>query len=244
MNYNEFFERFGASYRTKNLTNTNLFSLHGHKERLKCLLQYGCDRKEKNYGNKRKYFLPSKSELPYEYLRLCPWEAEYIFALANLSEVGIVETGRFHGGSTFLLSCANENIPIYSVDIDPQNDNLLKKYFSDKNIGNNTKLIIGDSQNVKYPEVGEIDLLFIDGDHSYEGCMKDFENWYENVVVNGSIVFHDAYFTGERNPTNDVQRSIIDICKKYDVEVVVSPYMTSYYWNNRYGSLCHLIKKS
>lgn len=238
MEYTEFFERFGASYRTKNLTDTNLLSWHGNKEKLKCFLKYGCSPKEKKYGNKRNYFLPSTSELPYEYIRLCPWEGEYLFSLAYMAKKGIVETGRFHGGSTFLISCANTNIPVHSVDIAPQNDELLKTYFKKSGTGANVNLIVGDSQNVKYPEVGDIDLLFIDGDHSYQGCTKDFENWYEKVVPGGSIVFHDSYFPSE------VQQSVIDITNKYDVDIIVSPYMTSYYWNNRYGSLCHLIKRS
>ena len=237
MDYCDFFERFGASYRTKNLINKNFTSFHGYKKRLKFMLKSRSYRLEKKHSNKRSYYLPSSSELPYEYIRLCPWEGEYLFSLANLSEKGIVETGRFHGGSTFLLAAANQNVPIYSIDIEPQDDDLIRSYFKKTALGNNVSLIVGDSQNVKYPEVGEIDLLFIDGDHSYEGCTKDFENWYEKVIPGGHIVFHDSYF-----PT-DVQRSIIDLVRKYDVDVSVSQYMTSYYWNNRYGSICHLIKR-
>jgi predicted O-methyltransferase YrrM len=36
-----------------------------------------------------------------------------------------------------------------------------------------------------------IDLLFIDGDHSYEGCLADFEMYRELVAPDGLIVFHD-----------------------------------------------------
>ena len=44
---------------------------------------------------------------------------------------------------------------------------------------------------------GPIRLLFIDGDHSYEGCRRDFELWSPFVVPGGIIAFHDVgYFEG------------------------------------------------
>ena len=37
-----------------------------------------------------------------------------------------------------------------------------------------------------------IDLLFIDGDHSYEGCKSDLESWITFVKPGGCIAFHDS----------------------------------------------------
>lgn len=39
---------------------------------------------------------------------------------------------------------------------------------------------------------GEVDLLFIDGDHSEAGCETDWECWSPFVPVGGTVVFHDA----------------------------------------------------
>jgi hypothetical protein len=39
---------------------------------------------------------------------------------------------------------------------------------------------------------GEIDLLFIDGDHSREGCELDWRRWSPHVAPGGRVVFHDA----------------------------------------------------
>jgi Methyltransferase domain len=39
---------------------------------------------------------------------------------------------------------------------------------------------------------GEVDLLFIDGDHSEAGCELDWECWSSFVPVGGRVVFHDA----------------------------------------------------
>lgn len=64
---------------------------------------------------------------------------------------------------------------------------------------NNTNFIQGDSVEVsKIWESGKleagklIDVLFIDGDHSYEGCKRDIEAWVPFVKEGGTILFHDC----------------------------------------------------
>jgi predicted O-methyltransferase YrrM len=39
---------------------------------------------------------------------------------------------------------------------------------------------------------GEIDVLLIDGDHSYEATKRDFEDWSAHMAQTGTILFHDA----------------------------------------------------
>jgi hypothetical protein len=36
-----------------------------------------------------------------------------------------------------------------------------------------------------------VDMLHIDGDHSYEGVKSDYEKWKHLVKSGGMIVFHD-----------------------------------------------------
>ncbi len=38
----------------------------------------------------------------------------------------------------------------------------------------------------------EVDLVFIDGDHSPAGCREDFEVWSPHLSADGAIAFHDA----------------------------------------------------
>lgn len=40
-------------------------------------------------------------------------------------------------------------------------------------------------------QVGPIDMLFIDGDHSIDGCTYDFETFGPDVKSNGLLAFHD-----------------------------------------------------
>ncbi len=39
---------------------------------------------------------------------------------------------------------------------------------------------------------GQVDLVFIDGDHSEAGCELDWDSWRDLVVEGGHVVFHDA----------------------------------------------------
>lgn len=224
--FSEFFAQFGSSLRTKNL----VLAKRG--------MHVGAARYLLAQGNKHRCDSNiTVGSLPKEYIRLCPWEGEYLFGLAAGAQLGMVEIGRFHGGSTFMLAWSNRDVAIYTVDIAPQNDELLKSYFTTHGIGANVEVIVGDSQRTKYPQVGKIDLLFIDGDHSYEGCTADLENWYPNLVVGGHIVLHDCYLGSL------VRKSVIDFLARHSQFRAMQLHcVTEKYWNLPAGSLMHLIK--
>lgn len=38
-----------------------------------------------------------------------------------------------------------------------------------------------------------IDLIFIDADHTYEGCKQDFDSWFSKVKQSKYIMFHDSH---------------------------------------------------
>lgn len=225
MLYKTFFKNYAASYRTKNT------------EKLEGFLSSGV------YGgeslNRRVYKLPETSLIPEGFIRLCPWEGDYLYAMAALAKKGIVETGRFYGGSTFLLACANPKVPIYSIDIDPQDDEKLKNIFADQNIGKRVDLIVGDSQKGRFKQVKKYDFLFIDGDHSYQGCLNDLNNWFPRLEKGGHIILHDSYAGYE-----EVMPAVMDFIDKNrrKLEIIIhpcKPYPPTYFPG---GSLCHLRK--
>lgn len=52
--------------------------------------------------------------------------------------------------------------------------------------------IHGDSTEVGLTWIrGEVDMVFIDGDHSYEHCCSDAFAWLGNLYYGGVIAFHD-----------------------------------------------------
>jgi predicted O-methyltransferase YrrM len=223
MIFQEFFHRFGASARTKNV-------LQPFRRPLRDILR----KRDRPIVS-----LPRKSGLPKGFIRLCPWEIEFLFACARRAKKGILEIGRFNGGSVFLMACANSEVPIYSIDIKPQNDLLLGQLFEMHDVGENVTLIVGDSQHTTYDNIQTFDLLFIDGDHSYDGCKADLNNWFDKLAVGGYVVFHDSYLG---SPVQDVILDFIDSTS--NIEVILSPLIGRSYWRYPAGSLACLRKLS
>jgi len=54
-----------------------------------------------------------------------------------------------------------------------------------------TTHIVGFSAKVGQKWIEPVDLVFIDGDHSYKGCKADIEAWLPHIKKGGAIVFHD-----------------------------------------------------
>lgn len=180
------------------------------------------------------------ADIPDEFIRLDPNELEYLFIVASHSKKSIVEIGRFNGGSLLVFALANKIVPIYSIDNNPKDDNKLRNIFKEMEIGNNVNLIVGDSQNTHYDKINNYDFLFIDGDHSYNGCLNDLNNWWDKLEVGGDLILHDSYFGSE------VQNAILDFCrsKKEKITTIVSPINFGKRDCQKFknGSLCHLKK--
>jgi hypothetical protein len=70
---------------------------------------------------------------------------------------------------------------------------------------------IGFSQDVVSEFEAPLDVVFIDGDHSEEGCERDWLDWSPLVGIGGTVVLHDARLArpggrGLPGPTGVVDR--------------------------------------
>ena len=101
----------------------------------------------------------------------------------------ILEIGRYWAGSTVLLAMATHDtkVKIVSVDVvegchDPDADDWLNNYEEKERID----IRVDNSWGMKnFP----ISLLFVDGDHSYEGVKRDFIHHWN--YLNGPCLAHD-----------------------------------------------------
>jgi len=221
--------RFGASFRTKNVVPMP----NGVRELPRfaaALVRRG--------GIERKpfYSRPRRSSLPPEFIRLDPREAEYLFDVAAQSRQGIVEIGRMHGGSTFLLAWANRDVPIWSIDIEPTDDAQLRRLLSEEGVGGNVSLVVGDSQRQKFPQVGSYDLLFVDGEHTYSACTRDLEQHVPGLAPGGQLVVHDCHLP-------HVQSAVLDFVARHQFQAVRSAELPAAHWRTRHGSIAHYVKQ-
>ena len=138
-------------------------------------------------------------------------EASGLYLLSNLLEqhCKVIEIGSWKGKSTY---CLAKGLPKGGklIAIDPfdgsgelessaiyqeeQGDTPLFYQFSD----NMTKLgVMEKIQPLKgyshqfINQFSDINLLFIDGNHSIEGCDYDFLNYSPHIVKGGYLAFHD-----------------------------------------------------
>lgn len=131
----------------------------------------------------------------------------------------IVEIGAEFGMSASLFAYAAEpTVEIWSIDLFPGDlmekhlENLIEAKYAirtPKGIVSRTHVIRGDSAEIgrKWQDINAqlgqngawIDLLFVDGDHSYRGVSLDLMGWAGRVKPGGRIAFHDV--AQPSNPT-------------------------------------------
>ena len=120
-------------------------------------------------------------------------EAAFLFRLVRSQPAAqILEIGRYYGGSAFLFAVAgDQNSMVTSIDIAPQNDELLQIALRKSGLAHKVRLLVGDSRDGD-ARVDFYDLIFVDGDHSYKGVLGDYEHWKKAVKPGGYLAFHNA----------------------------------------------------
>lgn len=135
-------------------------------------------------------------------------------------KINYLEIGSYAGASISLISSHYFPTNCYSLDLGfpiPQNvvENNVSKF---RNVESNFTYIKGNSQNeeiITYVKktIKDIDILFIDGDHSLNGVYNDFYNYVELVKSGGYIAFDD-YLDNKFSP--EVKPSVDNIVLKLD----------------------------
>lgn len=113
-------------------------------------------------------------------------------------DITYLEIGCFAGGSASLVSSHNSVRKVYSIDLgQPINKNIaIKNVEKYKNKNCFYKYFQGDSADLSlielvYNEIKYVDILYIDGNHSYNGVISDFKNYEALLKPNGYLIFDD-----------------------------------------------------
>jgi len=140
------------------------------------------------------------------------WKGHRNFAewlVTQYQHPSIVELGVDYGYSTFVFANALMNNQssgkIYGIDLFQGDDHAgFRDTYSDviKNIEvnklSNIEIIKGEFTDQSMKWKTPIDILHIDGLHTYEAVKNDFTNWSKYVKSDGIVIFHDVcipYFT-------------------------------------------------
>jgi predicted O-methyltransferase YrrM len=152
-------------------------------------------------------FLFSSNQLSHGIASLQLDEAALLYGLARRVPAGsaVAEIGRFKGGSTLLLASAlPDGAELWSYDLHvalradlsgPQLDSELTAALNRYGLSDRVHLVVGDSRVVEPPPRAPV-LVFVDGDHTYEGARADYERWSRVVAPGGHLLFHDAVDSG------------------------------------------------
>ncbi|MGH3003463.1 MAG: class I SAM-dependent methyltransferase [Gaiellaceae bacterium] len=170
-------------------------------------------------------FLFSSNQLNHGVASLQIDEAALLYRLARDASSGpFVEIGRFKGGSTLIFASAlPDGVELWSYDLHvalrpdlpgAQLDAELTDALARYGLESKVHLIVADSQTVD-PPPGPLELLFVDGDHSYEGAKADHRRWSELVGRGGHVLFHDAVDAGGYgNVYPGVARTVAEIASE------------------------------
>jgi len=163
----------------------------------------------------------------------------WILSVLSKKSKNIFEFGTCSGKTTFLFSLNSpDDAKIYTITLDPSSighatkisgestvaqknalsESKYNKFMFSKNnnIKSKIEVIFQDSKKLNIDRfVDSLDLIFIDGGHSYSCVKNDTEKSMRMIRKNGLIFWHD-YSIGKRSH-KDVYKYLNEIRDKYEI---------------------------
>ncbi|HEY8601288.1 MAG TPA: class I SAM-dependent methyltransferase [Thermomicrobiales bacterium] len=135
----------------------------------------------------------------------------------------IFEIGTFTGISALMMATNSpEQTQLYTLDLDPSilpvhqhglgvglQDYTAGEEFKQTNYAHKIEQLYGDSRFFDYtPYYGEMDLVFVDGDHTLEFVSSDTAQAFKLVRPGGVIIWDDYRWTAAHPECADVSRCV------------------------------------
>ena len=119
----------------------------------------------------------------------------------TMAEVGVRD-----GRTTFHLLDQNPNLTIYAIDnnISQFYNNQVEKKYEERLIP------IEGNSSLMADKIPMVDLIFIDADHSYQGCSKDIAAYKNKINDGGLLTGHDIDYPG-------VNKAVKESIQNFDV---------------------------
>lgn len=121
-------------------------------------------------------------------------------------------------GSCYSGDKDGNNVMLYDLNASYQKQ---KEWEADNT---SIRVLKGDSSTIlKTFDNNFFDMIYLDGDHSYEGCKKDLLVAYDKVKNNGFIIGHDyeMNFNKTKNSYHfGVKRAVDEFCLLYNQKII------------------------
>jgi predicted O-methyltransferase YrrM len=153
-------------------------------------------------------------ELPHTMLTADEKKTLFELAANGPSSGEIVNIGIYLGGSSIILAKASKSKnreKVHSFDIsirDSSQEYYLKNDVADWVIPQELESVAA-AKDWSYKNNQPIRLLFVDGDHSYEGCKNDILFWSKELVPDGVVAVHD-YGNIQGGKFSEVVKAVYD----------------------------------
>lgn len=140
----------------------------------------------------------------------------FLYGLVSLLKPStIVEIGTNYGIGSIVMALAlkENNLKgyIYTYDISKECLKMAYAQYIQMDVQNYINFNLGTSNKVRELKA-HFDLAFVDGDHTYEGVKKDFENLKN---ISDYIVFHDTDICGGvKKFTDELEGEKVKITKR------------------------------
>lgn len=119
-----------------------------------------------------------------------------------------VEVGVLRGDHAIAMFCLLNPKMLYLVDSWINETEMEIGVHNIFKTNNKVTIIINDSVQASYMIREELDLVYIDADHSYDYVFKDIDTWIDKIKIGGMLSGHDW-----NKPNTGVQKAVKDFCK-------------------------------
>jgi predicted O-methyltransferase YrrM len=173
------------------------------------------------------------------------------------NKINYIEIGAYAGGSSCLM-LQRLNTTVISIDLGEPipKGQVFENVINYKNNNNYYKYIQGNSQVVETKNQviealsnskilgysNKIDILFIDGDHSFNGVVADFNMYSDLVSIGGYIIFDDYRDNIHSPDVKKVVDSLIPSLSDYEIIGTFKNDLQAYPSELEEGN-CFVIKK-
>jgi predicted O-methyltransferase YrrM len=192
-------------------------------------------------GSPRDWWLARQSVVHHGAIQHVDELAEFAGIVRKMQPRSVLEIGTAQGG-VFWLFCkiSAPDATLISLDLPPSDRHSGgQPVFVDldrmKKSGQRVKKVLGDShdlatlQNVRSILAGQpLDLLLIDGDHTYAGVRRDYEMYGALVRSGGIIAFHDIIQTDWEGCKVDLLWHELQHDALLETRSIVRPYQSTF----------------